>query len=149
MVLTVSSYSGQEWIKVLEGGDKADMLLSELYNWINLIRYVDDFCVGGWEGYVKRVKNYKESVDYLKELFLDDGLGRDKVWEFVSSVKCSFVNWLRDNKKGNTFGLVKRDDGSEEYQDCWFMKWDDTFMCYSCEYIGDITIKLLGWVKVV
>lgn len=147
-MITVNSYSGEEWIKVLEGGDKVDKLLSELYNWVGLIRFVEDNC-GGWEAYVKRVKSYRYEVDYLRELFLDDGLGRDNVWVFVSSVKQSFVNWLRDNKHGNKFSLVKRYDGSKEYQCYWFTKLDDVFITYSCEYMRDITIKLLNYVKVV
>lgn len=147
-MITVNSYSGEEWIRVLEGGDKVDKLLSELYNWVGLIRFVEDNC-SGWEAYVKRVKSYRYEVDYLRELFLEEGLGRDKVWEFVNSVKHSFVYWLKDNKKGNKFSLVKRDDGSEEYQDCWFVKWDDMLITYSCEYMRDITIKLLSYVNVV
>lgn len=147
-MITVNSYSGEEWIKVLEGGDKTAKLLSELYNWVDLIRFVEDNC-GGWEAYVKRVKSYRYEVDYLRELFLEEGLGRDRIWEFVSSVKHSFVNWLIDNKKGGKLSLVKRNDGSEEYQDCWFVKWDDMLITYSCEYMRDITIKLLSYVNVV
>lgn len=149
MGLTVNSYCGRKWLDVICGSREFWWKVgSDRFMFMKLIEFIDEEC-GGWERYVKRVKEYKGESDYVKELYLEDGLGRDKVWEFVSMLKHSFVNWLRDNREGNRFGLVKRDDGSEEYEDCWFMKWDDVFIGYSCELIGSLTMRLLDYVEVV
>lgn len=148
MGVTVNSLNGKEWFKALSGSEEFwESFGFDYVSALSLVELVEDYC-GGWHKYYHRVKKYKHYEDYVRELYFHEGLGRDKVWEFIDSRKKEFNLWV--HKRGDDYILrriMEHNSSIMKFKEGWFFKEDDLFITICCNYIGYITIKLLNFVE--
>lgn len=149
MGVTVYNRTAEEWVKKLKGSRNfTDTFIWEHNVCIEFIKYVDERC-GGWQKYYSRVWYYGETYDYIKELYYKDGLGRDKIWEFVYSHKGSLQRWLYDCGDNYILKFIKEQDSSiMEFMNSLFVKDNDLFITLCAKFIGYISVKLFKFVSV-
>lgn len=150
MSIKVNSLSGKEWLEAMKSSRSfLDRFSFEGSAMIHLVGYIEEEC-GGWEKYIRRFQGYGKSRDYVRELWHSRGLGRDKIYNFVYNLEGSFTRWLEyDYGDDNILKVLKHYNCNImciKYN--WLKKDDDMFIHLCCDFVGDLTYKLLSFVAI-
>lgn len=152
MAIKVNSLSGKEWLDAMNSNRSLlDRFPFQDYHssMMHLIKYVEEEC-GGWEKYIRRFQGYGNSRDYVRELWHNRGLGRDKIYNFVYNHEGSFSSWLRFNRDNDYILEVLKQHNCHimDIKYFWLKKEDDMFIHLCCDYVGSLTSKLLSFVEI-
>lgn len=150
MSIKVNSSSGKEWLEVMKSSkDFMDRFSFECSAMIHLVGYIEEEC-GGWGKYINRFQGYGKSRDYVRELWHNRGLGRDKIYNFVYNLEGSFCRWLEFNYgDDNILKVLKHHDCNIMHiKYNWLKKDDDMFMHLCCDFVGYLTSMLLSFVEI-